>query len=570
MITLNSASGTGIISTTAGAKGVMASTGPFSPNSIVKVSYSFDGATSGVYAGLVAYKGNFAQSIVFPSSNLKFEIINPDPYNQINIDVFTSSSEAFSPLSLSPALWLSDTGSDVSIWSDISGNNRHATQATVGSRPAIIASALNGRQVRRFDGVDDFLSLTTGLGMLRNVPGATVIAVYKWITNPTTLETVFLASVAGAPGTSRALLAAGIVSRKLVSGGRRLDTDIFTSASSTADNPTSYFVHSGVLNYANSNAFQYVNGSLDGQNTSFQTDGNTSDTDSDAINIGTSDTGFSSCANIDLAEILVFPTALSDTDRQNVELYLGGKYGIPVGFDPDAVAYFTAIATAGSSITDANKAAVNAFIVGCKADGIWASIKASCLLAGPDSLTGALVPLVGAAPTNVNFVSGDYSRTTGLVGDGTTKYLNSNRNNNADPQDNQAMGCYLAVIGDNGSRPIIGVGAGTTGASHMIQSGTTVFIRSQSSTSSNSIFANTAGLRGFSRSGSASFIGRSSGSSQTLSTTSQTPENGNSFVFARNGGSGFLDARISFYFIGESLDLALLDARLTAYMSSLT
>ena len=79
MITLNSASGTGIISTIAGAKGVMASTGPFSPNSFVKVSYSFDGATSGIYAGLVAYKGNFAQSLVFPSSNLKFEIINPDP-----------------------------------------------------------------------------------------------------------------------------------------------------------------------------------------------------------------------------------------------------------------------------------------------------------------------------------------------------------------------------------------------------------------------------------------------------------------------------------------------------------
>jgi hypothetical protein len=91
MITLNSASGTGIISTTAGAKGVIASTGPFSPNSFVKVSYSFDGATSGIYAGLVAYKGNFAQSIVFPSSNLKFEIINPDPYNQINVDAIVSS-----------------------------------------------------------------------------------------------------------------------------------------------------------------------------------------------------------------------------------------------------------------------------------------------------------------------------------------------------------------------------------------------------------------------------------------------------------------------------------------------
>ena len=90
MITLNSASGTGIISTTAGAKGIISSTGPFSPNSRVKVSYSFPGPTSGVYAGLVSYNGNFAQSIIFPSSNLKFEIINPDPYNQINVEAIVS------------------------------------------------------------------------------------------------------------------------------------------------------------------------------------------------------------------------------------------------------------------------------------------------------------------------------------------------------------------------------------------------------------------------------------------------------------------------------------------------
>jgi hypothetical protein len=56
------------------------------------------------------------------------------------------------------------------------------------------------------------------------------------------------------------------------------------------------------------------------------------------------------------------------------------------------------------------------------------AIKASCILAGARTLAGALVPLAGAAPTNVGpFVSGDYNRKTGLVGDGSTKYLNSNR-----------------------------------------------------------------------------------------------------------------------------------------------
>jgi hypothetical protein len=64
----------------------------------------------------------------------------------------------FSPLSLNPALWLSDTGSSAGQWDDISGNGRHATQATSANQPAIVTGALNGRQVRRFDGSNDFLS----------------------------------------------------------------------------------------------------------------------------------------------------------------------------------------------------------------------------------------------------------------------------------------------------------------------------------------------------------------------------------------------------------------------------
>jgi hypothetical protein len=81
-------------------------------------------------------------------------------------------------------------------------------------------------------------------------------------------------------------------------------------------------------------------------------------------------------------------------------------------------------------------------VKGCKADGIWDAIKASAILAGARTLDGALQPLVGSAPTNFNFISGDYNRTTGLVGDGATKYLNSNRNNNADPQSDARLAFY--------------------------------------------------------------------------------------------------------------------------------
>ncbi|NBN88588.1 MAG: hypothetical protein EBV32_05835, partial [Proteobacteria bacterium] len=76
--------------------------------------------------------------------------------------------------------------------------------------------------------------------------------------------------------------------------------------------------------------------------------------------------------------------------------------------DADANAYIAAVETAdGQALEGDTRAAITAFVVGCKADGIWNAIKASCILAGARTLSGALVPLIGTAPTNNNFVSGD-------------------------------------------------------------------------------------------------------------------------------------------------------------------
>jgi hypothetical protein len=73
-------------------------------------------------------------------------------------------------------------------------------------------------------------------------------------------------------------------------------------------------------------------------------------------------------------------------------------------FDTDAQAYITAVETADGAALEAGvKTAINNFVVGCKADGIWSAIKASCILAGARTLTGALIPLAGTAPTNFDF-----------------------------------------------------------------------------------------------------------------------------------------------------------------------
>jgi len=130
--------------------------------------------------------------------------------------------------------------------------------------------------------------------------------------------------------------------------------------------------------------------------------------------------------------------------------------------DPDAQAYIDAVELEdGQALEDGVRTAINDFVVGCKSDGIWSAIKSACILAGARTLDGALVPLVGSAPTNNNFVSGDYDRETGLKGNGSTKYLDSNRNNNADPQDDNHNAIYIHTAQTAGTGGIY-MGAGLT------------------------------------------------------------------------------------------------------------
>jgi len=69
-----------------------------------------------------------------------------------------------------------------------------------------------------------------------------------------------------------------------------------------------------------------------------------------------------------------------------------------------AGAYIAAVEAAdGQALESGVKTAITNFVAGCRADGIWNAIKASCILAGARTLSGALVPLVGTAPTNFNF-----------------------------------------------------------------------------------------------------------------------------------------------------------------------
>jgi hypothetical protein len=246
-----------------------------------------------------------------------------------------------------------------------------------------------------------------------------------------------------------------------------------------------------------------------------------------------------------------------------------------VSDDNDANSYLLAVESAdGQELESGVITAVESFIIGCKSDGIWSAIKASCILAGARTLSGALVPLVGTAPTNSNFVSGDYNRETGLIGDGTTKYLNSNRLNNADPQNSKHLSVYASQVSLTVQRNVIGAGVSSNNGSVIqLLSSTSYRNRVNSAIITQSVTASsTTGLVGVSRSNASNFIFRQGNNNFTSTATSAAGVNLSTFVFASSlagGPSGLSANRMSFYSIGQSLDLALLNTRVSTLMTDL-
>lgn len=253
-----------------------------------------------------------------------------------------------------------------------------------------------------------------------------------------------------------------------------------------------------------------------------------------------------------------------------------GRFGAAVTYDTDAQSYITAVEAAdGQSLETAVKDAINAFVVGCKTDGIWSAIKASCILAGARTLSGALVPLVGPAPTNVGsgFVSGDYDRKTGLLGNGSSKYLNSNYTIPSGDQNN----CHISVhiTSFPAGQAIAPIATSVPGGNRQLlyaDSSQAIACLNNFNVGVGSAAATPTGLFGASRSAAANYIMRSKEVNYTLSASSGAVINTSLYVFAENRNnspSSFSAPRLSFYSAGQSLTLSGLDARLTTLMAAL-
>jgi hypothetical protein len=199
-------------------------------------------------------------------------------------------------------------------WADKSGNGRHVTQATAGSRGTLKTAVQNGRGVVRFDGTADHL--TSSSQLLSGVTGLSVFLVLHGTGeslsdsdrplghNTPPANDLVITFPGGKPAMRIAAeepAAAGPNSRSGTTAGY-IVSGVATATSITVwDNGVAGTPRTQALGTFSTSASGFGVGALPGPMSPYPGD---------------------------VAEVLVYGSALSTTDREAVEAYLMTKWGI--------------------------------------------------------------------------------------------------------------------------------------------------------------------------------------------------------------------------------------------------
>ncbi len=219
-----------------------------------------------------------------------------------------AGSGTFNPLTLSPAVWLKPEtlaataiGGAITTWPDSSGNARDFTQATSGLRPTL-AVLNSGLYVVRFDATDDGMA-----GPYTPAYPFTIIVAYR---GPTT------GAHRAVNGGNNWLIGPNNGNHKVYDGagfhtGRVVDAStsmVIVPTIQQSGAPASDAWFNGVA--------VATRGSHGGPGT---------------INLGCTGSITNEPLNGDIAELLIFPVALSTANHQLVLNYLASRWGVTVG-----------------------------------------------------------------------------------------------------------------------------------------------------------------------------------------------------------------------------------------------
>jgi len=239
--------------------------------------------------------------MIIPTSFFSSIIVTPTEFDAnsiVGLEIWLKgNTSVFSDAGTTPAVNLDP----VYQWNDLSGNVRHAIQASAGSRPQFKTNNLNGKPTIKCDGVDDILIATGAWGLFPSVPHT-----YFFVMNVYGGTYLLSAAATGGPGFG-----------EISHGGQ------FT------------------LNSGNNN-IRYTHGTLpEGFKVYTLITGTSGNIKLNNVSQASGDTGAANFANglaiggvnafrseIDFAEVIGYNSALSAGDQTLVVNYLMTKYGL--------------------------------------------------------------------------------------------------------------------------------------------------------------------------------------------------------------------------------------------------
>jgi hypothetical protein len=187
-----------------------------------------------------------------------------------------------------------------------------------GLNPAMIVSA------RAFLPLtDDFYDISASAAdVLRNVSGGTMIAARSMNSTPTFAALMQLST----PDPTLARMVLRTSTTNYSAGGRRLDADTFVSNNVAGHTAYNFVVQAARLNYSAALSANFVNGSLVGSESAFQTAGNSEDTASAAMRV------FSNFASSDyqsgpVTDLCLYNRAVPNAQIRSLSRYFAGRTG---------------------------------------------------------------------------------------------------------------------------------------------------------------------------------------------------------------------------------------------------
>jgi hypothetical protein len=203
------------------------------------------------------------------------------------------------------ALALNDND-PVTNWPDQSGLANDAEQAVAAQKPLFKTNIVNGKPVVRFDGVNDVLEVNPGIA----AAPYTLFVVAKAVAN----GTAYLVDMGG--GT----ISIGPYDAGLWGFWSTQTPSMYRIGGATGNWTVISLVHTSAASAQGWNNGASPSGLFDPANTALDA----------TWTIGAETTGGGGPMDGDVAEMLVYDTALSTANRQLVQNYLGGKYGIAI------------------------------------------------------------------------------------------------------------------------------------------------------------------------------------------------------------------------------------------------